>query len=154
MISTNSIGLNLRVGEQHLQSFTYAWMPFDGIPRDTDWAELSMTEQESAHILITQNEQVPADPLSPKTVAIIVVNKGDCYEFHEETISKCHKRTTPIIAVTKSDGDYIMSQLAGGTKVEIQIENIPIMETESAPEETKLGNATCYVSYSMYGSNY
>lgn len=137
------------MGEQHSQSFTYAWMAFAGIPRDIDWAELSMTVKERTHILITRDEQLSVDSISPETVAIIVVNKGDCYEFHEKTIAEYHKRTTPTIAVTKSDGEYIMSQLNGGTKVEIQIENIPIMESDSAPEETQLGNATCCFLFNL-----
>lgn len=132
----------MRAGDQLSKSFTYAWIPFSGIPTNIDWTELSTTEQESNHILITGDEQLSARIISPKTLAVIVVNSSEIYELDEKVVSECKQSTIPTIAVTNSDGNHLMALLSSRTKVEIQIETIPIEgegEGDADCEKLKLG---------------
>lgn len=131
----------MRNGDQYSKSFTYAWIPFNGIPSNIDWAELAMIEQESDHILIVQDTLLSVRNLSPQTLAVIVINGNQIYELDEKVVSECRQSSIPTIAVTSSDGNSLMELLSLGTKVEVQIETIPI-EGDTDYERLK---GKCYV---------
>ena len=74
--------------------------------------------------------------LSEKTLAVILLCVGDCYELNKEIISQCQMISRPIVVVTIADGTTLIKLLSPDEKVEISIANVSrnvLILSEDAP---------------------
>ena len=139
-------GLQIRVKDQVLFHYTYAWSPVSEFARKTDWLDIRMKESTYPHIRChwlddNSEKELPnlmSTILESSNVTLLLVNTKNDHEIDAKFLDPNEKWRFPVAVVTRAVGQtlkYVLEKHGRNVQAKLEISNqIPEIKHEHQQE--------------------